>query len=275
MTYRQDLGTIESAGVGLQASIVVRTFTEQEIRENAQDNQWYFEPAFWKVTGEVEANHVALEALLPDLLIAHTSGSPKREQETVMKHLPEGTWRWVSYENHLLERDKESYEEEVEEINSSSLQDLLNGLKVIELRALYKKHSVEKSGSAGSKKAEIINAICSVVESDVAEEITGLLRKRFISELRVPGTVNYREMCNMFACRVAMMAYAFRRRKQMLEISDRYPSWKFIADDNPDVPKRCKKLDGKAFRFDDPFWDTGYPPCSRLDCNCSVEVKMK
>jgi SPP1 gp7 family putative phage head morphogenesis protein len=276
VTYRQDLGTIEAGGgVSLHSSIVVRKFSEQEIQDNSQDNRWYFEPAFWRVAGEIEAPQDALKALLPDLLIAHTSGDPRREKETIMKHMPEGSWRWQYYENQKLEQEKDIYEERVNEINNTSLSELLNWLKVPELRALYKEHSSGKSGASGKKKAEIIKAICSVVQSDTAEHLAESLRNRFISEVAKPGSIDYREMCMLFARRVTMIAYAYRRRKQMLEISDRYPFWEFIASDDPDTPMKCKKLNGKVFRFDDPFWDTGYPPCERLDCGCRVEVKMK
>jgi len=275
VTYRQDLGEIDAGGVSLSASIEVRKFTEQEIRENALDNKWYYEPAFWKVAEGVDADRGALELLLPELLVAHTSGSPRREQDTVMQHLPEGTWRWAAYVNYLVERDKESYEEEISDINGSSLAELLVGLKVPELRAIYKEHATKESGAAGSKKADIIKSIIRVVESDAAEQLTTASRKRFVSELEKPGTVNHRGMCAMFARRIAAIAYALRRRKQMLEISERYPNWRFIAFQGPDTPERCNKLNGKTFRFDDLFWDGGYPPCDRLDCACKAEVKMR
>ncbi len=275
VTYRQDLGEIDAGGISLNASIEVRKFTEQEIRENAQDNKWYYEPAFWKVAEGVDADRGALELLLPELLVAHTSGSPRREQETVTKHLPEGTWRWAAYVNYLVERDKESYEEEIADINGSSLAELLGGLKVPELRAIYKEHATKEPGAAGSKKADIINAIIDVVEPDAAEQLATALRERLVSELEKPGTVNHRDMSAMFARRIAAIAYALRRRKQMLEISERYPNWRFVAFQGPDTPERCNKLDGKTFRFDDPFWDSGYPPCDRLDCACRAEVKMR
>lgn len=275
VTYRQDLGEIDAGGVALSASIEVRKFTEQEIRENALSNQWYYEPAFWKAAEGVDADRGALELLLPELLVAHTSGSPRREQETVMKHLPEGTWRWAAYLIYLIERDKESYEEEVTDINGSSLAELLSGLKVPELRGIYKEHATKESGAAGSKKADIIKAIIGVMEPDAAKQLVTALRERFVSELEKPVTVNYRDMCAMFARRVGAIAYALQRRKQILEISERYPNWRFVAFQGPDTPERCHMLNGKTFRFDDPFWDSGYPPCDRLDCACRAEVKMR
>lgn len=274
VAYRQDLGEIDAGGVTLSASIEVRKFTEQEIRENALSNKWYYEPAFWKVAEGVDADRGALELLLPELLVAHTSGSPRREQETIMKYLPEGAWRWAAYVNYLIERDKESYEDEVTDINGSSLAELLGGLKVPELRGIYKEHAT-KAGAAGSKKADIIKAIIGVVEPDAAEQLATALRERFISELEKPGNVNYRDMCAMFARRIGAIAYALRRRKQMLETSERYPNWRFVAFQGPDTPERCHKLNGKTFRFDDSFWGSGYPPCDRLDCACRAEVKMR
>jgi hypothetical protein len=155
------------------------------------------------------------------------------------------------------------------------LAELLGGLKVPELRGIYKERATHESGTAGSKKADIIKAIIGVVEPDAAKQLETALRERFVSELEKPGTVNYRDMCAMFARRVSAIAYALQRRKQMLEISARYPNWRFIAFQSPDTPERCHKLDGKTFRFDDPFWDSGYPPCDWLDCACRAEVKMR
>lgn len=275
VTYRQDLGEIDAGGIFLSASIEVRKFTEQEIRENALNNKWYYEPAFWRVAKGVDANRGALELLLPELLVAYTSGNPRREQETVMRHLPEGAWRWAAYVNYSVERDKQSYEEKIFDIKRSSLAELLSKLKAPELRAIYKEHAEKESGSVGSKKVDIVKAIIGVVESSAAEQLTKALRERFVYELDKPGTVNHRDMCAVFARRIAAIAYSLRRRKQMLEISGRYPNWRFVAFQGPNTPERCNNLNGKTFRFDDPFWEHGYPPCDRLDCACGAEVKMR
>jgi hypothetical protein len=88
---KEDLGSIEAHGIKLKASIEVRKYTEEETKANAKDNQWYFEPAFWKVAKGIQANKASLNALLPELLVAHTSGDPRREQNVVMQHLPEGS----------------------------------------------------------------------------------------------------------------------------------------------------------------------------------------
>lgn len=276
VTYKQDLGTIEAGGIGMSTSIVVKKYTEQEIRESSKEDKWFFEPAFWKVAGEIEADRSALEGLLAELIIAHASGNPRREQETVMNHLPEGTWRWTAFENFIFERDKEAYEEEIDEIKNAPLAEILNWLKVPELREIYKDHIAAKSGPIGKKKKEeVIKTICSDIEPDVSEQIVESLRKRFISGMEKPETVKYREMCNMFARRVSMFAYSIQRRKQMIEMSDWRPIWKFRAGISPETPERCKKLDGKTFRFNDPFWETGFPPCGRMECDCNVEVKIK
>jgi hypothetical protein len=276
VTYKKDLGTIEAGGVGLNTSIVVKKYTEQEIRESAKEDKWFFEPAFWNVAEEVEADRSALEGLLAELIVAHASGSPRREQETVMKYLPEGAWRWAAFENFIFERDKEAYEEEIDEIKNAPLCEMLNWLKVPELREIYKDHVAAKSGPIGKKKkADIIKTICADIDPQMSDQIVESLRNRFLSEVEKPETVNYREMCNMFARRVSMFAYSIQRRKQMLEMTDWRPIWKFKAGFSPETPERCKKLDGKTFKFDDPFWKTGFPPCGRMECDCSVEVKLK
>ena len=82
-------------------------------------------------------------------------------------------------------------------------------------------------------------------------------------------------MCSAFARKVTMVAYGVRRRKQMLELAERHPLWRFIADEREGMPKQCRKLHGRTIRYDDPFWETNYPPCEWPECGCRVEVKMR
>lgn len=269
-----DQGAIEAHGLRLQATIEVRKFTEEEIRAYAKENRAYFEPAFWQVANGIQASKAALDALLPELLVAHTSGAPRRAQQVVIQHLPQGSWRWPAYEEYLLKRDTESFEEELADIKSSNLVELLGSLTIQELRNIYKQYCNESSKSPGKKKADIIATINASITESNALNLTETLRSRLIEDLDKPGVPDYKEMCSAFANKVSLTAYGVMRRQQMLEMADRHPMWQFIVNEREGMPKECRKLHDKTFRYDDPFWDTNYPPCAWPECSCRVRVVM-
>ena len=269
--HKKELGTIEAAGVKLHASLEVRKFTEEETRANTKENRWYFEPAFWKVASGIVADKAALETLLPELLVAHTAGDPHREQETVIRYLPEGSWRWPAYENYVGQMNEQRYKESLEKINSSTISDLLNNLTIQELKNIFNYHCQENTKSPGKKKSEIIAAIISILDENTSTELADKLRSRFREELDEPGAVNFREMCSMFAEKVTHLAYSIRRRKQMLENVDDRPYWQYESQ----LYGKCSRknhvvLHNKVFRYDDPFWDSFWPP---LDWDCACYVK--
>ena len=55
-------------------------------------------------------------------------------------------------------------------------------------------------------------------------------------------------------------AYMAGRYKQMLENADNRPWWTYISVLDDRTTTGCQELDGQTFRYDDPFWDSHYPP---------------
>jgi hypothetical protein len=272
---KEELGSIKTQGLELKASIEVRRFTEEETRQNAEENRCYFEPAFWRVANGIQANKASLNALLPELLVAFTSGDPRRETQAVMQHLPEGTWRWPGYEDYVLKRDGDMVKRETDRIKSSDLSDLLTCLTIAELRDLYKQHGGEKRKSPGRKKSDIVSSLMGTIGQTSAVTLAQTLRSHFIRKVDEPCEADYREMCLVFARKVTMVAYGIRHRNQMLELADMYPVWRFIADNREAMPEECRRLNGRTFRHDDPFWETHYPPCEWPECSCRVELVMR
>lgn len=183
---REELGFIETQGIKLKASIEVRRFTEEETRQNAEENRSYFEPAFWKVAEGIQANKASLNDLLPELLLAFTSGDPRRETQVVIQHLPEGTWRWPSYEDYVFKRDGDVVKRETEKIKSSDLSELLNCLTITELRGMYKQHSGEKRKSPGRKKGDIVSSLIGAIDQTTAVTLAETLRSLLIKEIDEP-----------------------------------------------------------------------------------------
>lgn len=74
----------------------------------------------------------------------------------------------------------------------------------------------------------------------------------------------------------ANMATAFNaaRYKQQMEVSDSRPYWQYIAVMDSKTRPSHAALHGKVFRFDDPIWDSIYPP-NGFGCRCRVSTLSK
>jgi SPP1 gp7 family putative phage head morphogenesis protein len=67
-------------------------------------------------------------------------------------------------------------------------------------------------------------------------------------------------------------AYAVGRYASAIEMSDAFPFWMYVTMDDGKERAEHKALNGKVLPWDDPFWDTHYPPWD-WGCRCMV-IKM-
>ncbi|GFK94432.1 hypothetical protein NNJEOMEG_02277 [Fundidesulfovibrio magnetotacticus] len=66
-------------------------------------------------------------------------------------------------------------------------------------------------------------------------------------------------------------AFMAGRYKQMLENADARPWWQYVAILDGKTRPAHKILNGRTFRYDDPFWSSHYPP-NGFNCRCRVRA---
>ncbi|WP_440053366.1 phage head morphogenesis protein [Pseudoalteromonas sp. T1lg65] len=66
-------------------------------------------------------------------------------------------------------------------------------------------------------------------------------------------------------------AYMSGRYRRMLARSKTHPYWQYVAIDDAQTRPEHRLLHGKVFRFDDPIWQTIFPP-NGWGCRCRVRA---
>jgi hypothetical protein len=84
---------------------------------------------------------------------------------------------------------------------------------------------------------------------------------------------DYKEMIAFLARRISMIAYNLGREAQLRENVRLHPLfftwWKFTASGITEIPDKCRQMNGRIFRHDDPVWHE-FPPCECLECCCYI-----
>ncbi len=66
-------------------------------------------------------------------------------------------------------------------------------------------------------------------------------------------------------------AYMAGRYKQQMGNAKNQPFWRYVTKDDPRTRREHKRLHGKVFRHDDPFWESHYPP-NGWGCRCRIDA---
>lgn len=67
-------------------------------------------------------------------------------------------------------------------------------------------------------------------------------------------------------------AYMAGRYKSMMESADSHPYWQYVAVLDGRTRPMHRAMNGRVFRYDDPFWQTHYPP-NGFNCRCRVRAR--
>lgn len=236
-------------------------------------NKEHYEAAYWRVVSTIEASKEQLPEMLPRLMIAYFDQNLGQAKKIIKNHLPDGTWRWPAYDAFVADRDLVYYQENLAEMQSYSLADMLSFLKAPQVRALQKEFAAGKE----KNKEDMIEALQINLTATEKEALTERLRQDLLAEIDPLGTPDYTEMTTLLARRISKIAYDLARLDQLRESAISAPLfftwWKFTAPGITEIPEKCRQMNGKVFRHDDPIWNE-LPPCECLECCCYITATV-
>lgn len=232
-----------------------------------------FDEVYWRVVGTVDAPREALVALLPEMRAGHRAGDPRRMQEVLRRHLPDGTWRWPAYEAYVGPRNERDRRAEVCELRRYDLSDFLTSMSVSGLRELYKAYSSPDVKSPGRGKAEIIPALLALLSPEQQTGLLKRLRDEAIAEYDQPAPLDYREMGVLLCRRIATILYAEERYAQLADpdLLSLRPRWRFHW--GADGAKACRQFNGKTLPKGEAEKSFPSIPCECLECSCYLSAE--
>lgn len=71
-------------------------------------------------------------------------------------------------------------------------------------------------------------------------------------------------------CRKLREQQAQEQKSRMVESHLAFPFWMLDVPDFSRAKPECVSFDGKARLWNEPYWESNFPPCERDDCLCRV-----
>lgn len=154
---------------------------------------------------------------------------------------------------------------------------------------IWKEAQAGKFTIAKVMRADILQDVRGMVDKAIEEGITfAQFKKELIPRLQAKGWWGIRETVDKETGLITetqlgsverlrtiyrqnlQSAYDAGRYKAQTAIVDDLPVWEYVATIDSRTTERCRALNGRRFRADDPVWDTIYPP---NHWNCRARVR--
>lgn len=121
---------------------------------------------------------------------------------------------------------------------------------------------------AGVSQIDILQDIYNAVDKAIGEGITFAQFKKELKEKWTPQHQE-RRLKTVYNTNLSV-AYSRGRYESMKANAERRPFWRYKCQFLPGSRDSHKALHGKIFRWDDPIWNTLFPP-NDWGCQCEVE----
>lgn len=260
-TLEEILGKVPRQLVAPIVTLEVQTPPERS-------DQVWFDRVFESLLAQLDGDIRGLREMAPLLISEAMSGNHYRGREWMQKDLPEGSWRWPEFERQWGDRQRTQHAQRVAEIHGMQDGELLETLRLQDLRKLA------AGRVKGRSKAELIEALQTVLDQNEFIVLVGQGRHVLLDALPDPCRFDYSEQCDVFLRRLTSLAYG-RRNLEELRASPIHDQMKavFRPGGAMNTPKECILRNGKTYALNDPELDT-LTPCGRLDCGCSISTAI-
>lgn len=155
---------------------------------------------------------------------------------------------------------------------------------------LWREAQAKKFTIAKVMRADILQDVKGMVDKAADEGLTfAQFKKDLIPRLQEKGWWGIRETVNKETGLITetqlgsvdrlrkiyrqnlQSAYDAGRYKAQISVADDLPIWEYVATIDSRTTERCRALNGRRFRYDDPVWDTIYPP-NHWGCRARVRA---
>lgn len=116
-------------------------------------------------------------------------------------------------------------------------------------------------GITGGQMGALLPQLWGAFREGVAD--CGLSKAKSITGL-------HRDILKPALNRTWRLTYGRLQWERIVEAAESFPYLMLDVTEMQRARPECVAMDGKARRWDDPYWKTGFPPCERKNCLCRV-----
>lgn len=203
------------------------------VDEGFKSAKWVIREAFDKVMQSVEISDEKKEALFNSFQEVHRSGNPRKEEEAVITHLLNTSWKWLEYEkwNEIFKQRQQwpymwqHYESLLESPDEMpvNISDAMAYFKVNELKSILKERNINLK-PAPKTRVELELRFKEVIPWEVFKPF---VENRYKEVLKKKNDRREKDLCRLLAHTLIMTIYTLRRYYEGIEVikDDLHNSW--------------------------------------------------